>query len=37
MHGKLSGTSAFTAHRFSASGDFQLPQQTPESAPSDGT
>ena len=37
MHGKLSGTSAFAAHRFSSSGDFQLPQQAPESAPDDGT
>ena len=36
MHGKLSGTNAFTAHRFSASGDFQLPQGTPAS-PDDGT
>ena len=26
MRGKLSGTTAFTAHRFSANGDFALPK-----------
>ena len=35
MHGKLSGTNAFTAHRFSANGDFTLPKGTPPSP--DGT
>ena len=39
MHGKLSGTTAFTAHRFSAKGDFTLPQQTQDAPDSldDGT
>ena len=29
MHGKLSGTSAFTTHRFAADGDFELPKSAP--------
>jgi hypothetical protein len=29
MHGKLSGITAFTTHRFSASGEFDLPQNMP--------
>ena len=36
MRGKLSGTTAFTAYRFSASGDFALPKDATRS-PEDGT
>ena len=36
MRGKLSGTTAFTAYRFSASGDFALPKDATRSS-DDGT
>ena len=36
MHGKLSGTSVFTAHRFSTSGDFSLPKDATQ-VPDDAT
>jgi len=33
MSGKLSGATLFSAHRFAASGDFSMPQQSPPDAP----
>jgi LEA14-like dessication related protein len=33
MDGKLSGTTLFSAHRFSASGDFMLPSEAAPDAP----